>query len=73
MESTQNLTEERRRVEGVLQRSPPTLERTNELAAAAREFYLHAIERRRKQEREQLVRLICIILGLAGVWYLWPK
>ena len=62
-----------RRIDGILQRSPPSLERIEALTAASRGFYLEAMERKRKRNRKQLAGLLGALAVIAGIWYNWFK
>lgn len=60
--------EETRRIEEILQRAPPTPERLEELAAAAREFYASAMKKHEREKRQFLVSAVLVaLLGVA--WY----
>jgi len=61
--------EETRRIEEILQRPPPTPERLEELAAAAREFYAVAMKEKHEREKRQFL-VSAVLVALLGVaWY----
>ncbi len=71
-ESAQLLIEQtKRRIEEILQRPPPSIERIEELSAASRRFYLESMERKRKRERKQLAAVLAVLIAPAAVWYRW--
>ncbi|KAK1833448.1 hypothetical protein QBC39DRAFT_370039 [Podospora conica] len=62
-------TDEARRVEEVFHRPPPTPERVEELAAAAREFYEIAMKEKHEKEKRQFL-VSAVLVALLGVaWY----
>lgn len=61
--------EETRRLEEILQRPPPTPERLDELAVAAREFYASAMKEKHEKEKRQFL-VSAVLIALLGVaWY----
>lgn len=59
-------------IERILTRGPISLERTEELSIAAKEFYLQAMERKRRRQRKELVMCAgVVILGVVTWRLLW--
>lgn len=67
--NTRAQLEEKRRIEEILQRPPPTPEQLEELAVAAREFYASAMKEKHEREKRQFLVSAVLVTLLGVAWY----
>ena len=67
--SMNEVSDEKRRIDEILQRPPPTPESAEELAAAAREFYEIAMKEKHEREKRQFLISAILVAMLGVAWY----